>query len=247
MPILPSNSLNLLVRVASDSEDAWTGLVQEIERLSGDTNFEVVDDPRLDGLSTGDFLDLLVDSENDYAFVADAETLANDERSLLAISSSGDTLRIVPASLAGVADNLAIANLSLGDFKNAADSDGVYRGGSRSYVPPETLTKDELLALAEGNTSSPALAQFRDELASLLAPRYAVRRIDLTESHERQAGRDFRGWQTLGHEDYLAVTSHGGEAEYATVGLSRGYWEVLLDRTAGRCLAALKVFPPSNS
>ena len=29
--------------------------------------------------------------------------------------------------------------------------------------------------------------------------------------------------------------------------LERGYWEVLLDRTAGRCLAALKVFPPSNS
>ena len=73
-----------------------------------------------------------------------------------------------------------------------------------------------------------------------------MRRINLFDAHQQQAGRDFRGWQTLGYEDYLAVTSHGGEAEYATVGLSRGYWEVLLDRAAGRCLAALKVFPPSN-
>ncbi|GAA11466.1 hypothetical protein GOALK_030_00630, partial [Gordonia alkanivorans NBRC 16433] len=128
MPTLPSNSQNLLVRVASNAhDDAWANLVQEIGRLSGDTNFEVVDDPQFDGFSADDLERLLVDSDNTYAFIADDETFTLDEHPLLAVSSFGDTLRVVPALLSGVADNLAIANLSLADYRSAADRDGILR------------------------------------------------------------------------------------------------------------------------
>ena len=129
MPTLPSNSQNLLVRVTSDSQgqDSWTTLLQEIDRLSGDTNFEVVDNPELDGISTEDLEDLLVESDNTYAFVVDNETLTNSEHPLLVVSSFGDSLRVVPTLASAVADNLAIANLSLSDYRQAADDDGVLR------------------------------------------------------------------------------------------------------------------------
>ena len=127
MPTLPSNSQNLLVRVTSNSQEAWAELLQEIERLSGDTIFEVIDDPQLDGFSADDLEELLVESDNTYALVADDETLTNDEHPLLAISSFGDSLRVLPALASAVTDNLAIANLSLSDYRQAADGDGVLR------------------------------------------------------------------------------------------------------------------------
>ncbi|WGJ88030.1 hypothetical protein [Gordonia sp. SMJS1] len=127
MPTLPSNSQNLLVRVTSNSQESWAELLQEIERVSGDTNFEVIDDPQLDGFSADDLEELLVESDNTYALVVDDETLTNDEHPLLAISSFGDSLRVLPALASAVADNLAIANLSLSDYRQAADDDGVLR------------------------------------------------------------------------------------------------------------------------
>ena len=127
MPTLPSNSQNLLIRVTSNSQEAWAELLQEIERFSGDTIFEVIDDPQLDGFSADDLEELLVESDNTYALVVDDETLTNDEHPLLAISSFGDSLRVLPALASAVADNLAIANLSLSDYRQAADDDGVLR------------------------------------------------------------------------------------------------------------------------
>ena len=72
---------------------------------------------------------------------------------------------------------------------------------------------------------------------------FAVNQWDLAELHERVPNADFRHSRTTGYDDFLAVTARGGQAETMTVTLARGYWEVVVDRAAGECLAAMKVTP----
>lgn len=244
---------SLLVRVSFEDEDVWRSILRAVTGADGaESHLTVVDDASWAGARPDQIIDEVRNSGRSYVLVADAASMTDSEHALLALSIQGDqsvdfqSLRILPSTASSVTDNLAIANLLLPDFAAAADVDGVYRG-EQEYTPPDTLTKAELLALADRNTSTPALARFRDELAGVSAPRYSVTRINLSESHERQSGRDFRNWQTLGYDDFLAVAARGGEAEGTTVSLPRGYWEVLLDRSAGHCLAAMKVFPPSLS
>lgn len=248
MPQLPPGQ-SLLVRVSFTDEDQWRAVLASITGDSSDGHYlTVVDDRSWEGAETSVIGDALRASERSYALIADDESMTSADHRLLVLSLSVDSddvesLRVAASQASPVSDNLAIANLSLSDFAAAADADGVYRG-QPEYTPPETLTKTELLALAEHNTSTPGLAQFHQEVHDLDPDRLvAVNRWDLAELHERVLNTDFRHSRTTGYDDFLAVTARGGQAETMTVNVARGYWQVIIDRGAGECLAAMKVAP----
>ncbi|MGW0454525.1 DUF6924 domain-containing protein [Gordonia sputi] len=139
--------------------------------------------------------DALRASDRSYALIADDESMTSADHRLLALSLSVDfddveSLRVAASQASPVSDNLAIANLSLSDFAAAADADGVYRGQPK-YTPPETLTKTELMALAEHNTSTPGLAQFHREVDDL-DPRSSLRSQSMGPRRAARKGAERR-------------------------------------------------------
>ena len=129
MALPQGQNLVVLVATAAASRDGWTEVIETIKQHSGDTLFEFVDGNEFSGLTAAEMLDLLSDAGTPtYAFLVDERALADSEHPVLAISRfSENQLRVVPTQLAAVADNLAIANLTLDEFSEAADSDGVLR------------------------------------------------------------------------------------------------------------------------
>ncbi|MEU4778063.1 hypothetical protein [Micromonospora sp. NPDC023633] len=94
-----------------------------------------VSDPHYAGLS----LQELVDADNAashenkliYLFLADATTMTDGERPLLAVDLAhepGRTFRVPPRWYADVSANLTIANMDFAEFADAADRSGTYRG-----------------------------------------------------------------------------------------------------------------------
>nr|WP_146752941.1 hypothetical protein [Micromonospora saelicesensis] len=66
-----------------------------------------------------------------YLFLADATTMADVERPLLALDLAeepGRTFRVPPRWYADVSANLTIANMDFAEFANAIDRSDTYRG-----------------------------------------------------------------------------------------------------------------------
>jgi hypothetical protein len=71
------------------------------------------------------------DDKLTYLFIADATTMDDAERSLLAVDlyeEPGRTFRLPPRWYADVSANLSIANMDFNEFADAADEYGTYRG-----------------------------------------------------------------------------------------------------------------------
>nr|WP_146149490.1 hypothetical protein [Kineococcus rhizosphaerae] len=91
--------------------------------------FETVDDPEWRDATA----EQLIADAPDWALfiVADAVALSSPELPALVISIEDGTarqLRVTPAVMWAVENNLSIANMDWEDFASAADSDGIYRG-----------------------------------------------------------------------------------------------------------------------
>ncbi|GAA1482216.1 hypothetical protein GCM10009624_26560 [Gordonia sinesedis] len=129
MALPDGQNLVVLIATSGSSRDRWSEVVETIQHHSGETRFEFVDGVEYEDLTAAEIRELLDNAGGrTYAFLVDDRALTDKEHPVLAVSCfSEDEVRVVPAQLAGVADNLAIANLSIGDFARAADSDGVLR------------------------------------------------------------------------------------------------------------------------
>ncbi|MBO2461262.1 DUF6924 domain-containing protein [Actinomadura violacea] len=130
----PGDLASLVMRTDFTDDMAWEALKAAIEAsLSGGATY--VSDLAYAGVSVQTLVAAdaaAVDEEKlTYLFLADATTMTEDERSLLAVDlyeEPGRTFRLPPRWYGDVSANLSIANMDFADFADAADESGTFRG-----------------------------------------------------------------------------------------------------------------------
>ncbi|WP_406296660.1 DUF6924 domain-containing protein [Streptomyces sp. NBC_00624] len=139
----------LIIRTDYRDEQAWTAVKEELMRSWGDGDFEpyvhIADDPKWAGCTSAQILSAAVaDEELSVVFLADRDSMRDGPLTLLAVAvlareecdsdeefeADGGEFRTVPAGVHEIHANLMIANLSFGDFKEAAEQgpQGAFQG-----------------------------------------------------------------------------------------------------------------------
>lgn len=139
----------LIIRTDYGDEQAWAAVKAELMTAWGDGDFEpyvhIADDPEWAGRTPAGLLpSACADEELSVVFLADRDSMRGGPVTLLAVAvltreecdsdeefeADGGEFRTVPAGVHEVHANLMIANLSFGDFKEAAEEDpqGTFRG-----------------------------------------------------------------------------------------------------------------------
>ncbi len=139
----------LIIRTDYSDEQAWAVVKAELMRSWGDGDFEpyvhIADDPKWAGCTPARILAAAsAEEELSVVFLADRDAMREGPGSLLAVAvlsreecesdeefeAEGGKFRTVPAGVNEIHANLVIANLSFGDFKEAAEADpqGIFRG-----------------------------------------------------------------------------------------------------------------------
>ena len=70
-------------------------------------------------------------SGHTFLFVVDRTAITHPDRPVLVVDLNeepGRTFRVIPSKIWGVENNLSIANMDFGEFADAVDSEGVFRG-----------------------------------------------------------------------------------------------------------------------
>ncbi|GAB3453643.1 DUF6924 domain-containing protein [Actinophytocola sediminis] len=124
---LPETDYSPFLRTDFTDEGAWQALLDE----TGDDWVTVITDPSHRDLSARELLALVpAGSRYPVLVIADRVTFSSAERSLLlidVIEEPGRTFRVEPDAFRSVIGNLAIDNLSFGDYLNSLDASGVHR------------------------------------------------------------------------------------------------------------------------
>ncbi|MFE4933453.1 DUF6924 domain-containing protein [Streptomyces sp. NPDC056647] len=139
----------LIIRTDYSDEQAWAAVKAELMRPWGDGDFEsyvhIADDPKWAGYTSAQIPSAaLADEELSVVFLADCDSMGDGPITLLAVAMSareecdsdeefeadGGEFRTVPAGVHEMHANLMIANLSFGDFKEAAEDEpqGTFQG-----------------------------------------------------------------------------------------------------------------------
>ncbi|WP_433652884.1 DUF6924 domain-containing protein [Micromonospora zamorensis] len=131
----PNDLTSLVLRTDFTDDTAWEAVKAALRTWEGEDSATFVSDPKYKGVS----LHELVDADNaasqddrlTYLFLADATTMADVERPLLALDLAdepGRTFRVPPRWYTDVSTNLTIANMDFAEFANAIDRSDTYRG-----------------------------------------------------------------------------------------------------------------------
>ncbi|NUS95727.1 MAG: hypothetical protein HOQ36_25530 [Nocardia sp.] len=138
------DDVSLFIRTDFGDDDAWRvvaalamapGAGEESEFVA---TLNCIDNPENEGLSVEALLAKIGGRSVYHVFLADTVTLTEPEHPILAVDTGpeetghepGRTVRIIPAEMWGIENNLSIANMDFQDFADAADPDGVFRGFS---------------------------------------------------------------------------------------------------------------------
>ncbi|WP_433087485.1 DUF6924 domain-containing protein [Dactylosporangium sp. CA-052675] len=127
----PDDLSSLVLRTDFTDDAAWI----EIQTVTGADGATYVNDTRYLGVTIQDLVEAdaaaAEDAKLTYLFIADATTMTDPERPLLAVDlydEPGRTFRVPPRWYADVSANLSIANMDFNEFADAADESGAYRG-----------------------------------------------------------------------------------------------------------------------
>ncbi|MBG6103867.1 hypothetical protein IW249_004281 [Micromonospora vinacea] len=134
----PNDLTSLVLRTDFTDDTAWEAVKAALRTSEGEDSATFVSDPKYMGVS----LHELVDADNaasyedrlTYLFLADATTMTDVERPLLALDLAdepGRTFRVPPRWYADVSTNLTIANMDFAEFANTMDRSDTYRGFDR--------------------------------------------------------------------------------------------------------------------
>jgi hypothetical protein len=131
----PDDLTSLVLRIDFSDDAAWEALQAAIDGTNEYRQATYVSDPAYAGVTVQALVnaDATADDEDKltYLFLADAVTMADEERALLAVDlydDPGRTFRVPPRWYADVSANLCIANMDFVDFSDAVDASGTYRG-----------------------------------------------------------------------------------------------------------------------
>lgn len=130
---LPKTKKSIVLRTDFTDDGAWSEVCFAISTPTGNfrVTVEFVSDPQFDQLSIDRLLALIPpSSKKTFIFLVDEKTISDPEHPILTVDlfqDKGRTFRVIPAQLAGVENNLAIANMDWEDFALNTDKDGVFR------------------------------------------------------------------------------------------------------------------------
>jgi len=133
MKDLPASADTLVVRTDYSDEAAWVRVRDEIEASDEWSSAYVsfISDPDFEGLGVDELSALGRRAHQGYMFVVDRVTLADQEHPVLLLDIADEpepSFRVVPWEMAGIDNNLSIANMDWSDFAESTDADGVFRG-----------------------------------------------------------------------------------------------------------------------
>ena len=133
MKPLPKSDQALVLRTDFSNDSAWAQVCAAIRRpVDGFLAYvEFVDDPAFRDITTDQVVELGRDIPMSYIIVADRDTIALPDHTLLIVDLAeepGRTFRAIPSQIQSIENNLSIANLDFREFAEAAGTDGVYRG-----------------------------------------------------------------------------------------------------------------------
>ncbi|WP_147437473.1 DUF6924 domain-containing protein [Micromonospora musae] len=131
----PDDLTSLVLRTDFTDDAAWEALKAALHAWEGHDSATFVDDPNYANLSVQELVDAEDAASHEdkliYLFLADATTMTDVERPLLAVDLAhepGRTFRVPPRWFADVSANFTIANLDFDERADAADNSGTYRG-----------------------------------------------------------------------------------------------------------------------
>lgn len=231
---LPDTVESLLIRTDFSDDAGWRATVEAASQpwdLGGGVitgaHLLVVDDAAFDGLTFVELAEVIDGPPPYYVFLADSDTIADPEHSILAVDTSGDSanfpaFRVHPSQMPSVENNLSLANMDFEDFASAVGADGVFRG----FEPPTTVRKPSKAALLEAidnsRLSSDTIAKYRFALK-----RWPVAEVDGTYVPDIRVSYDsiVKG----AHELDTAAVSSGAAVIAFALSLHRGYCGVYVD------------------
>ncbi|WP_326999946.1 hypothetical protein OHA72_33035 [Dactylosporangium sp. NBC_01737] len=129
----PADLASLVLRTDFTDEAAWAAVKAAVDAEAVGATF--VSDAAYDGVSIQALVAADAVAEEDeqvgYLFVADATTMRDEERPLLAVdlwNEPGRTFRVPARWYPDVSANLSIGNMDFEEFADAVGEDGAYRG-----------------------------------------------------------------------------------------------------------------------
>lgn len=131
---IPRTSNTPFVRTDFSNEPVWQEIVDAVGRESSDgfrAYISIINDAAFSGANAGELTGLAArDAAHRLLLIADSTTMNHDERAILCVDllSPQDTIRVVPSALWSIENNLSLANMDFGDFADATDDDGFFRG-----------------------------------------------------------------------------------------------------------------------
>ncbi|NIL82011.1 DUF6924 domain-containing protein [Rhodococcoides kroppenstedtii] len=232
---LPDTVESLLIRTDFSDDAGWRATVDAASQswdLGGGVitgaHFLVVDDAAFDGLTLVELAEVVDGPPPYYVFLADADTIADPEHSILAVDTSGasadfPTFRVHPSQMPSVENNLSLANMDFESFSSAVGADGVFRGFGEPQSDRRALSKVALLdAIGGSKLSGETLAKYRAALE-----RWSADEVDGAYSHEvRDHYYDIVKGE---HELDMNVFAVGGAAVGFTLPARSGYCGVYVD------------------
>lgn len=130
----PKDLFSLVLRTDFSNEPAWEGICRSIEAPEGElglrANVEFISDPAYVGLPPGE-VPTICPAGVAFLFIVDGVAISHPEHPILVLDLwelPGRSFRVIPSEMWGVQNNLSIANIGFGEFADAADQDGIFRG-----------------------------------------------------------------------------------------------------------------------
>jgi hypothetical protein len=140
MKPLPKSDQALVLRTDFSDDAAWRAIRSAIQAPVREPRSTIdffayvtfVDDPDYGDLDTTQVRNLFgPESNQSFVIVVDRTAIIHPEHPVLILDlfdPSSQTFRAVPAAVQAIENNLSIANMDFGEFADAADEDGVFRG-----------------------------------------------------------------------------------------------------------------------
>ena len=124
----------LVVRTDFSDDVAWERVCEEMRKPRGPfgflANLDFLSDRELAG-STADELVARAPETHTFFFIVDTRALSDPEHPVLVVDyfdRPARTVRVIPAQMWSVENNLSLGNMDFDDFLSSADPDGVFRG-----------------------------------------------------------------------------------------------------------------------
>lgn len=130
-------NLSLLIRGDFSDLERWTTVANAalapgpVDGFTADLT--LVDARTYDNITVDELVRAMGTPPPFYVFLCDNETLSHSEHPILAINldaedASNRSVRVVPAAMWSIENNLALGNMDFTDFISTAATDGIFRG-----------------------------------------------------------------------------------------------------------------------